>query len=74
MNLPKTDNNNRTYKKDANMQSWYMVNTSFWTSDTYEQISYLVFNLEDPVLVQTLSYRRKITYHPLPIGFFHKLI
>ena len=30
--------------------------------------------LEDPVLVQTLSYRRKITYYLLLIGFFHKLI
>ena len=34
-------------------------------------LSHLFSNLEDPVLVQTLSYKRKITYHPLIIGFFN---
>ena len=34
----------------------------------------LLWNLEDLVLVQTVSYRRKTTYHLLLIGFFHKLI
>ena len=36
--------------------------------------SHLFWNLKDPVLVQTLSYRRKITYHLLLIGFFQLLI
>ena len=27
-------------------------------------LSYLFWNLEDSVLVKTLSYRSKITYHP----------
>ena len=36
--------------------------------------SHLFRNLKDPVLVQTLSYRRKITYHLLLIGFFYELI
>ena len=36
--------------------------------------SHLFWNLKDSVLVQTLSYRRKITYHLLLIGFFQKLI
>ena len=37
--------------------------------------SHLFWNLdEDPVLVQTLSYRTKITQILLLIGFFHKLI
>ena len=31
-------------------------------------------NLEYPVLVQPLSYRIKITYRELLIGFFHKLV
>ena len=36
---------------------------------------HLFWNLEDPVLVQILSYNRtKITYHLLLIDFFHKLI
>ena len=35
---------------------------------------HLFRNLKDPVLVQTLSCRRKTTYHLLLIGFFHKLI
>ena len=36
--------------------------------------SQLSWNLENPVLVQKLSYRREITYHRLLIAFFHKLI
>ena len=32
MSLPKTDDNDRTYKNDANTLSWHMVNTSFWTN------------------------------------------
>ena len=36
--------------------------------------SLLFLNFEDSVLVQTLSYRRKLTYQPLLIGFFHELI
>ena len=35
---------------------------------------HLFRNLKDPMLLQTLSYRRKITYHLLLIGFLHKLI
>ena len=45
-------------------------NASYHTSNS----CHLFWNLEDPVLVQTLSYRRKITHHPLLIGFFHKLV
>ena len=37
-------------------------------------LSHLFWDLEDPALVQTLSYRRKITYHPLLLGFSHQLI
>ena len=34
----------------------------------------LLWNLEDPVLIQTRSCKRKITcYLFIPIGFFHKL-
>ena len=36
--------------------------------------SHLFWNLKDPVLVQTFSYRRKITYNPLLISFSHKTI
>ena len=36
--------------------------------------SHLLWNLKDPVLVQTLPYRKKITYHLVLIGFFYKLI
>ena len=36
--------------------------------------SHLFCNLKDPVLVQTLSYERNITYHLLLISFSHKLI
>ena len=35
---------------------------------------HLFWNLKDSVLDQTLSYRRKITYHVLLLVFFHKLI
>ena len=36
--------------------------------------SHLFGNLEYPVLIQTLSYMRKITYYLLLIGFSHKII
>ena len=36
--------------------------------------SHLFCNLNYPVLVQALHYRRKRTYHLLLTGFFHKLI
>ena len=36
--------------------------------------SHLFWNLKELVLVQTQSYRKKITYHPLRIGFSRKLI
>ena len=42
MNLPKTDDNHRTYKNDANTLSCHMVNASFWTSASYEQFKLLV--------------------------------
>ena len=34
--------------------------------------NHLFWTLEDSVLVQTLSYRRQITYHLLPLCFIHK--
>ena len=37
-------------------------------------LNHLFWNLEESVLVQTLFYRRKITYNPLLIGFSHKLM
>ena len=37
-------------------------------------LSNLFWSLENPLLVQTLSYRGEITYDLLPTGFFHKLI
>ena len=36
--------------------------------------SHLFCNTVEPVLIQTLSYRRRITHHPLLTGFSHKLI
>ena len=32
MNLPKTNDNDRTHKKDANTLSRHMINASSWTS------------------------------------------
>ena len=77
MNLPKNDNNNRTHKNNTKNLSCHMINASFWTSTSYNtsNSSHLFWNLENPVLVQTLSYRRKTTNHLLLIiGFSHKLI
>ena len=42
MNLPKTDDNDRTDKNDVSTLSWHMVNASFWAS-TYKQFKSLVF-------------------------------
>ena len=74
MDLPKTDGNDRTHKK---IQIPYL---DIWSMLLSGQVphrsnsSHMFWNLEDLVLVQTVSYRRKITYHLLLIGFFHKLI
>ena len=43
----------------------------FFQGPCTSTLSDLFWNLEDPVLVQTLSYRRKITYHPLLVGVFN---
>ena len=52
-----------------------MINASFGSSASYEQYaSHLFFNLEDLVLAQTLSYRRKITYYSLLIDVSQNLI
>ena len=74
MNLPKTDDNDRTHKK---IQIPYL---HMWSLLFPGQVSHrsnssqLFWNLENPVLVQSMYYRRKITYHLLLTGFFHKLI
>ena len=76
MNLPKTDDNDRTHKNDTNTLSCHMVNASFWASASYDtsNSSHFFFNFEDPVLVHTLYYRMKATYHPLLTGIFHEQI
>ena len=76
MNLPKTktDDNDRAHTNDDNTLSWHIVDTSFWTSASRSNSSHLFRNLKETVQVQTLSYRKKITYHQLLIGFLHKLI
>ena len=55
------------HKNDANTLFWHIVYASFWTKDN---LSHFLWNLKDPVLVQTLSNSRKITYYPLLIGGF----
>ena len=37
MSLPKTNDNDRTYKNDANILSWHKVNASFWARSLQEQ-------------------------------------
>ena len=78
INLPKIYDNDRTHKNDAITLSWHMVDASSWTSASYDASnpSHLFRSLEDPVLVQGLSYtiRKKLTYQPLLIGIFHELI
>ena len=48
MNLPKTENNDRAYKNDANALSWHMINAFFWTSTSYEQFKSLVLDSRRP--------------------------
>ena len=43
----------------------------FFQGPCTSTLSDLFWNLEDPVLVQTLFYRRKITYHQLLVGVFN---
>ena len=42
MNVPKTDNNDRTHKNDANIPQ-HIANASFWIGASYEQFKSLVF-------------------------------
>ena len=49
------------HKNDANTLFWHIVYASFWTK---ANLSHFLWNLKDPVLVQTLSNSRKITYYP----------
>ena len=49
MNLPETDDNDKTHKNDANTRSWHMINASLWTSDTYEQFKSLVLGYRRPL-------------------------
>ena len=73
MNLPITDDNDRAHKNDANaLDIWSILLPG--QVPHRSNSSHLFWNLEDTALVQTLSYRRKITYHLLLIDFFHKLI
>ena len=73
MSIPKT-------KADDNVKMMaipYLCILSMFLSGQVPHRSnwiHLFWNIKDPVLVQTLSYRKKITYNVLLIGFFHKLI
>ena len=51
-----------------------MANAFFGQVPHRSNSNHLFWNLEDSVLVQTLPCGKKITYHLLLIGFFHKLI
>ena len=78
MNLPKTNDNDRTHKNYANTLSldiWSILLPGCFFSHVIQEphASHLFpvfWNFEDPVLVETLSFRRKITYHPLLIVLF----
>ena len=51
-----------------------MINAPFWTSNSYKQFQSLALKCRRPLLFQTLSFRRKITYRLLLIGCFEKVI
>ena len=62
--------NDRTHKKnDANIYLYICFSLDRCLIQAIEDTC---LGRKDPVLV-TLSYRRKLTYHPLHIGFFYKL-
>ena len=69
MNLLKTDDNDRMHK-GANTWSMLLSGQVPHTSNSI----HLFWNIEDLALVETVSCRRKITYHLLLIGFCHQLI
>ena len=64
--LPKTDDNDRAHKNDANTLFLHMVNASLCTSASYKQFKSLVFGI-----LKTLCYFKD----PLPLrtGFSHKM-
>lgn len=61
-------------KNFANTSPWHMVNGSFCTNATCKQFQSLVWNLEDPILAETFSSRRKIIYCPFFTDFSQKLL
>ena len=73
--LPKTDDNDRTNKNDANTLSWPMIQFFFLDKYLIGAIQITCFGILKTVLVEILSYMRKITYHLLLIVFsINKLI
>ena len=48
MNLPKTDDNDRTHKNDSNTLSWHMISASCWISASYEQFKSLALESRRP--------------------------
>ena len=67
MCFPKTDDNDRTYKNDANTLTWHKIQYFFLNKSLIGATKITCFEI-----LKTLSYRRKITYHLLLIGFFFK--
>ena len=51
-----------------------MANASFWKGASCERFKSLVLAQRPCAGSNTVLYRGKITYHPLCISFFHKLI
>ena len=74
MNLSKTDDNDRTRKNDAN------THLDIWSMFLFGQVPHTIQAIQVTFIgiLKTLyyfaPYRRKITYHPLLIGFFLRLI
>ena len=67
MNLPKIDDNDKPHKNDAMQIPYLEIWSMLLSGEVFHRSNarHLFWNLEDPVLVQTLSYRRKITYRLL---------
>ena len=51
-----------------------MISASFWTNTLYKQFKSLALESQRSYVAQTLSFKRKITYHSLLlIGVSHEL-
>ena len=65
MNLPKTDDNHRTHKNDANTLSRHKANASFWTIVSEEQFKSLGLESQRPYASSNIVLKEENNLPPI---------